>query len=74
MYFCSVLDELYYAMDIQTHIFYVFQPGEEIVSGARKSVFEFEDLHLLPLRDVAVQRGLNFTHRFGFSVGPVCFS
>lgn len=49
-------------------------PGEENISGARQSVFEFEDLNLLPLRDVAVRRGLNFTHRFGFNVGPVCFS
>lgn len=58
------------------HVYSVFvcQPGEENVSGARQSVFEFEDLHLLPLRDVAVQRGVNFTHRFGFNVGPVCFS
>lgn len=72
----SALDEVCNAMDIQTRIFYVFvqQPGEENISGARQSVFEFEDLHLLPLRDVAVQRGVNFTHQFGFSVGPVCFS
>lgn len=74
MYFWSVLDEVYHAMDIQTRIFCVFQPGEENILGARQSVFEFEDLHLLPLRDVAVQRGVNFTHHFGFSVGPVCFS
>lgn len=63
-------------MGNQTRIFYMFvcQPGEENISGARQSVFEFEDLHLLPLRDVAVRRGIHFTHRFGFNVGPVCFS
>lgn len=60
-----------------THVVCVFcvcQPGEENILGARQSVFEFEDLHLLPLRDVAVKGSVNFTHRFGFNVGPVCFS
>lgn len=49
-------------------------PGEETVSGSRESVLEFEDLHLLPLRDMAVMGGGNFTHQFGITVGPVCFS
>ncbi|KAM7393226.1 hypothetical protein PAMA_008056 [Pampus argenteus] len=49
-------------------------PGEETVSAPRESVFEFEDLQLLPLRDVALMGGGNFTHQFGFLVGPVCFS
>ncbi|KAG7279261.1 hypothetical protein CRUP_033197 [Coryphaenoides rupestris] len=49
-------------------------PGEESTSGPRESVFEFEDLQLLPLRDVAVMGGQNFTHQFSFSIGPVCFS
>ena len=43
-------------------------------SGPRESVFEFEDLNLLPLRDVAVLDSGDFTHRFGFTIGPVCFS
>ncbi|XP_061837042.1 collagen alpha-1(II) chain-like [Nerophis lumbriciformis] len=47
---------------------------ENTVSGVRESVFEFEDLSLLPLRDVAPMGGGNFSHQFGFSVGPVCFS
>lgn len=50
------------------------QPEEENLSGPRESVFEFEDLQLLPLRDVAVMGGENFSHQFGFTVGPVCFS
>lgn len=49
-------------------------PGEEMVSGPRESVLEFEDLQLLPLRDVAVMGGGNFTHRFSLTIGPVCFS
>lgn len=49
-------------------------PGEETPSGPRESVFEFEDLDLLPLRDVALMGGANVTHQFGFNVGPVCFS
>ncbi|KAM6902372.1 collagen alpha-1(II) chain-like [Xenentodon cancila] len=49
-------------------------PGEESLSGPRETVFEFEDLHLLPLRDVAVMGGGDLTHQFGFAVGPVCFS
>ncbi|XP_029921679.1 collagen alpha-1(III) chain-like [Myripristis murdjan] len=49
-------------------------PGEESVSAPRESIFEFEDLHLLPLRDVAVMGGENVTHQFGFTIGPVCFS
>ncbi|XP_072227829.1 collagen alpha-1(II) chain-like [Leuresthes tenuis] len=48
--------------------------GEETASSSRESVFEFEDLQLLPLRDVALMGGGNFTHQFGFTVGPVCFS
>lgn len=50
------------------------QPGDGNIYGPRESVLEFEDLQLLPLRDIAVQAGDNFTHPFGFSVGPVCFS
>lgn len=50
------------------------QPGEETVPGPRESVFEFEDLQLLPLRDVALMGGANLTHQFGFTVGPLCFS
>lgn len=50
------------------------QPGEEASPGPRESVFEFEDLQLLPLRDVAVTAGQNFTHHFRFTFGPVCFS
>lgn len=49
-------------------------PGEESVSVTRESVFEFEDLQLLPLRDVALMGGGNSTHQFSFTVGPVCFS
>uniref|UniRef100_A0A8D3C624 Fibrillar collagen NC1 domain-containing protein n=2 Tax=Scophthalmus maximus TaxID=52904 RepID=A0A8D3C624_SCOMX len=49
-------------------------PGEEAVSVARESVFEFEDLQLLPLRDLALMAGGNLTFPFGFTVGPVCFS
>lgn len=52
----------------------VCQPAQEMVSGSREAVFEFEDLHLLPLRDMALMGGGNFTHQFGFTVGPVCFS
>ena len=52
----------------------MFKTGEETIPGPRESVFEFEDLQLLPLRDIAVMGGENFTHQFGFSVGPVCFS
>lgn len=48
--------------------------AEEMESSPRESVFEFEDLDLLPVRDVAVLEGGNFTHQFGFTVGPVCFS
>lgn len=55
-------------------LFPVFQPEEEKISGTRESVFEFEDLQLLPLRDVAILGGEDFTHQFGFTVGPVCFS
>lgn len=44
------------------------------ITGPRESVFEFEDLQLLPLRDVAVQGGEDFTHQFGITIGPVCFS
>lgn len=43
-------------------------------SGPRESVLEFEDLHLLPLRDVALMGGGNTTYQFGLTVGPVCFS
>lgn len=43
-------------------------------SGPRESVLEFEDLHLLPLRDVALMGGGNATYQFGLTVGPVCFS
>lgn len=49
-------------------------PGQEMPSGPRESVLEFEDLQLLPLRDVALMGGGNFTHRFGLTIGPVCFS
>ncbi|KAJ7988519.1 hypothetical protein DPEC_G00324420 [Dallia pectoralis] len=50
-------------------------PGEEADSlKPWESVFEFEDLHLLPVRDVAVYGGGNISHEFGFSIGPVCFS
>ncbi|XP_019209972.1 collagen alpha-1(I) chain isoform X2 [Oreochromis niloticus] len=49
-------------------------PGEEMESGPRESVLEFEDLHLLPLRDVALMGGGNTTYQFGLTVGPVCFS
>ncbi|XP_071011182.1 collagen alpha-2(V) chain-like [Oncorhynchus clarkii lewisi] len=50
-------------------------PGEEVDSlEPRESVFEFEDLNLLPVRDVAVFGGGNFTHEFGFTIGPICFS
>ncbi|MEQ2281309.1 hypothetical protein AMECASPLE_028946, partial [Ameca splendens] len=49
-------------------------PGEETVSGSLESMFEFEDLQLLPLRDVALMGGRNVTHQFSFTVGPVCFS
>ena len=52
------------------------QPGEDTgtLPGPRESVFEFEDLQLLPVRDVAVMGGGNFTHQFSFTIGPVCFS
>nr|XP_057908340.1 collagen alpha-2(I) chain-like [Doryrhamphus excisus] len=49
-------------------------PAEQTASGPQESVFEFEDLHLLPVRDVAPMGGGNFSHHFGFSVGPVCFT
>ncbi|XP_034047688.1 collagen alpha-2(V) chain [Thalassophryne amazonica] len=49
-------------------------PADEAVSAPRESGFEFEDLQLLPLRDVALMGGRNFSHQFGFTVGPVCFS
>lgn len=55
-------------------VFPVYQPGEETDSGARESVFEFEDLQLLPLRDLALMGGGNVTFQFGFTIGPVCFS
>lgn len=50
-------------------------PGDEVDSlEPREFVFEFEDLNLLPVRDVAVFGGRNVTHEFGFNIGPVCFS
>ncbi|XP_023185831.1 collagen alpha-1(II) chain-like [Xiphophorus maculatus] len=49
-------------------------PVEETVYSSGESVLEFEDLQLLPLRDVAVMNSGNFTHQFSFTVGPVCFS
>lgn len=52
----------------------VHQPSEVNITGPRESVFEFEDLQLLPLRDVAVVGGEDFTHQFGITIGPVCFS
>ena len=61
-------------MKCKNILFSVCQPEEEMASGPRESVFEFEDLHLLPLRDVALMGGGNFTHLFGLTVGPVCFS
>ncbi|PWA26936.1 hypothetical protein CCH79_00000656 [Gambusia affinis] len=45
-------------------------PVEEAVSSSGESVLEFEDLQLLPLRDVAVMNSGNFTHQFSFTVGP----
>lgn len=65
---------IYFICTYFTCLFCVSQPGDENIYGPRESVLEFEDLHLLPLRDIAVQAGDNFTHPFGFSVGPVCFS
>lgn len=56
------------------NLFFVHQPGEEMESGSQESVLEFEDLHLLPLRDVALMGGGNATYQFGLTVGPVCFS
>lgn len=56
-------------------VFVLWQPGEEVDSlEPRESVFEFEDLNLLPVRDVAVFGGGNVTHEFGFTIGPICFS
>lgn len=56
-------------------VFMLGQPGEEVDSlEPRESVFEFEDLNLLPVRDVAVFGGGNVTHEFGFTIGPICFS
>uniref|UniRef100_A0A8C7ZJW1 Fibrillar collagen NC1 domain-containing protein n=1 Tax=Oryzias sinensis TaxID=183150 RepID=A0A8C7ZJW1_9TELE len=49
-------------------------PGQETEFGSRETVFEFEDLHLLPLRDVALMGGAKVSHQFAFTVGPVCFS
>ncbi|XP_071399966.1 collagen alpha-1(II) chain [Centroberyx affinis] len=51
-------------------------PSEELESGSRESVFQFEseDLQLLPLRDLAVFGSNEVTQEFGFTVGPVCFS
>ncbi|XP_064860748.1 collagen alpha-2(V) chain-like [Oncorhynchus nerka] len=55
--------------------FVLWQPGDEVDSlEPREFVFEFEDLNLLPVRDVAVFGGGNVTREFGFTIGPVCFS
>ncbi|XP_029108441.1 collagen alpha-1(II) chain-like [Scleropages formosus] len=46
--------------------------------GPREMMFQFEDLDLLPIRDLAVsisgERNHSFTQEFGFTVGPACFS
>ncbi|XP_048861252.1 collagen alpha-1(II) chain-like [Brienomyrus brachyistius] len=49
--------------------------SDTMQSGLRESVFHFdsEDLDLLPLRDLAVFGGSNFTQKYGFTIGPVCF-
>lgn len=49
-------------------------PRDEDSPAPRESVLQFEDLQLLPLRDIALQPSGNLTHPFGFSIGPVCFS
>merc|ERR1712183_992965 len=40
----------------------------------RRSVFEIEteDLETLPIQDIAIKAGAN--ERFGFEIGPICFS
>lgn len=50
----------------------VFQSAKEMDPGPRESVFQFEDMNLLPLRDIGVFG--NSGHEFGFTIGPVCFS
>ncbi|XP_072309336.1 collagen alpha-1(II) chain-like [Eucyclogobius newberryi] len=50
------------------------EPAEETGSVVREAIFEFEDLQLLPLRDVALMSRANSTHRFSFTMGPLCFS
>ncbi|KAK5870531.1 hypothetical protein PBY51_003472 [Eleginops maclovinus] len=49
---------------------------EPLQSEVQESVlqFESEDLHLLPLRDLAVFGNKQVTTEFGFTVGPACFS
>ncbi|XP_042565384.1 uncharacterized protein si:ch211-196i2.1 [Clupea harengus] len=50
-------------------------PAMEVDSSPRESVLQFEDLDLLPLRDVAVSsHSGDLTQQFGFTIGPVCFS
>ena len=61
-------------MTVMSPLCPVGQPGEQSARGPRESVLEFEDLQLLPLRDMAVMGGHNFTHHFSFTIGPVCFS
>lgn len=46
--------------------------GKEMDPGPRESVFQFEDMSLLPLRDIGIFG--NSGHEFGFTIGPVCFS
>lgn len=50
----------------------VHQSAMESDPGPRESVFQFEDMNLLPLRDIGVFG--NSGHEFGFTIGPVCFS
>jgi len=50
----------------------VYQSAEEVDPGPRESVFQFEDMDLLPLHDIGIFG--NSSHEFGFTIGPVCFS
>ncbi len=50
----------------------LYQSAKEVDPGPRESVFQFEDMDLLPLRDIGVLG--NSSYEFGFTIGPVCFS
>lgn len=50
----------------------LYQSAKEEDPGPRESVFQFEDMDLLPLRDIGILG--NSSYEFGFTIGPVCFS